>query len=499
VRGFSLPKTFSRNVSLSVMDGFTRLKYPNDFKAKKRESWDIMLDHRLSPDDISRFTLPDLDDLEYAKGRGMNRFNILNIVPEPKDPNTPIVYTTTKEILFSDWFYPQFRDRLVPYVAELRKRGLADMAYIYGFDEQKKEFFPAIEMFWKKLRQDVPGIPLMSTAQSYKEIAKCPTNPPPGALAGDWYCPSTDDYRRDISEMLRAKGKKCWWYTYCSPHDPYLNVASIEYPFADGRLLGWQTHLFGADGYLFWVVNFWNAKQTILDEGDTYFPNWSSKIGNTVHGDGLFLYPGKEHVLPSIRLANIRDGVEDSEWMLMAGDCMDLVRKVTTDKTAYTREPRIIRAARSAIGDRIEGIGRGLDIASDFDDPASFIAMKELRQRLDGVTGRVALRKDVAFEAQAWKVAAEVAKEFPDVKVRCRMRSCRPTTGRPRSRWRRISRISNGARRRSTRRSIRRSSLPSTRGIWRCSPSEASWTRISSRLSTAVSPKPSGRRRVTRR
>lgn len=407
VRGFSLPKTFSRNVSLSVMDGFTRLKYPQDFKNKKRESWDIMLDHRLSPDDISRFTLPDLDDLEYAKERGMNHFNILNIVPEPKDPNTPIVYTTTKEVLFSDWFYPQFRDRLVPYVAELKKRGLADMAYLYGFDEQEKEYFPAIEEFWRKLRKDVPGIPLMSTSKAYRDFAKDMNNPPPSYDAGDWFCPLSGDWDPKATEALRAKGKRIWWYTCLTPQEPYLNVASIEYPFADGRLLSWQTHLVGADGYLFWVVNFWNDRQKLMDEGDTYFPNWSLKIGNDVHGDGILLYPGEKHILPSIRLANIRDGIEDSEWMLMAGDCMDIVRKVTSDVKTYTRDTRIVRAARSAIGDVIEGVGKGLDLASDFDDPASFIAMKELRRWLNGVTGRVVLRKDAAFEAQAWRTAAE--------------------------------------------------------------------------------------------
>ena len=362
VRKFSLPLTFGCRYSLSVMDGFTRFHYPNAFREKRRESWDLMLDHRLSPDDISRFTLPDLDELEYAKGRGMCLFNILNIVPEPKDPNTLIVYTTTKEILFSDWFYPQFRDRLVPYVKELRRRGLADMAYIYGFDEQEKEYFPAIERFWQNLRRDLPGggVPLMSTSRAYRDIAACPTNPPPSACAGDWMCPVTSDWRDSLSADLRAKGKKVWWYTCCSPIEPYANFASIEYPFADGRILGWMTHLWRADGFLFWVVNFWPKTMKKLDEGDTFFPDFDIRIGNTVHGDGVLLYPGQRDILPSIRLANVRDGEEDGEWLKAAEAAAGreaveaLGRRFIRSLTDFDRDPARIRAVRSAVADLVE-------------------------------------------------------------------------------------------------------------------------------------------------
>ena len=206
------------------MDGFTRLQYPDRFKEMKRASWDMMLDHRLSPDDISRFTLPDIDDLLYARERGMNLFNILNIVPEPKDPNTPIVYTTTAKILFSDWFYPSFRDRVVPFVAKLKEHGLAKMAYIYGFDEQEKEFYPAIDMFWRNLKRDAPGIPLMSTSRAYRDIANGVTNLPPSARSGDWFCPLTANWKPSLSEELKKEGKKVWWYTCCGPGYPSISI-----------------------------------------------------------------------------------------------------------------------------------------------------------------------------------------------------------------------------------------------------------------------------------
>ena len=314
-----------------------------------------------TPDDITRTEPPEIEDLLYARGRGMSRFNILNIVPEPKDPNTPIVYTTTKEILFSDWFYPSFRDRLVPYVKELRKRGLADMAYLYGFDEQKKEYYPAIELFWNRLRKDVPGIPLMSTSKAYRDIAANPTNPPPGAFAGDWMCPVMQDWNQAATDALRRMGKKVWWYTCLSPSEPYPNFANLEAPFVDGRIIGWSTHRIGAEGFLFWIVNFWRKGVVKFDESETYFPEWKSEIGNNVHGDGILLYPGRNAVLPSIRLANVRDGVEDAEWLKAAGKragvnaAASLCGNVVRTSTDFTRDPRVIRTVRSSVGNLIEG------------------------------------------------------------------------------------------------------------------------------------------------
>ena len=350
----TLPKTFSTWNSYSVMDGFTRLQYPDRFKEMKRASWDMMLDHRMSPDDISRFNPPDIDDLLYARERGMNLFNILNIVPVPKDPNTPIVYTTTAKVLFSDWFYPSFRDRVVPYVEQLKKHGLDKMAYIYGFDEQEKEFYPAIDLFWRNLQKDAPGIPLMSTSRAYRDISKGVSNLTATARSGDWFCPLTADWNPKLSEQLRKDGKKVWWYTCCGPTYPYANFVSIEFPFIEGRLIGWMTHLYRADGFLFWVVNFWSRKGQKIDESDTY-SEWNAFIGNRQHGDGVLMYPGREHILPSIRFANVRDGIEDGELLKMMADegraaAADAAcRKLITDLTHFTRDPAALRSARESL------------------------------------------------------------------------------------------------------------------------------------------------------
>ena len=358
VRGFAQPATFGMPTAFCVMDGFTRAQYPDSFAKMKRQSWDIMLDHRLNPDDISRTTPPTIEDLLYARSRGMNRFNILNIVPQPKNPNVKWVCYSPPSATEDPAFYPAFKARLDPYVAELRRHGLEKFAYIYGFDERQKEYYPGIDALWRKLKRDFPEIPVMTTAMMYRDMVKGHTEIP-CLMTTDWYCPLTPDYNLELSEKLRRQGKQVWWYTCCGPQYPYANMSSLEYPWIEGRLLGWMTHLYRADGLLFWHVNYWN-NSACIDENDTFFPSWHTYSGLHMPGDGIFLYPGKTNILPSIRLAQVRDGVEDYEWLQLAAakagpDAADAEsRTLIQSMTKFSRDPATLRAARSRLADVIE-------------------------------------------------------------------------------------------------------------------------------------------------
>jgi hypothetical protein len=227
------------------------------------------------------------------------------------------------------------------------------MAYIYGFDEQEKEYYPAIDLFWRNLRRDVPGIPLMSTSRAYRDLADGVTNLTETARSGDWFCPLTSHWKPELSKELQKEGRKVWWYTCCGPVAPYMNFVSLEFPFIEGRLMGWQTHLYRADGFLFWVVNFWAKNQPLLDESDTYLA-WDSRISNRQYGDGVLLYPGRKNILPSIRLANVRDGIEDGELLKMVGErdaaAADAAcRKLIESRTKFTREAALVRRVRAEL------------------------------------------------------------------------------------------------------------------------------------------------------
>ena len=357
VHSFAQPVMFGMPTAFCVMDGFTRAQYPDRYEAMHRQSWDLMLDHRLNPDDISRTSPPSISDLLYAKSRGMNRFNILNLVPPPRDPRAKWVCYSPPEETEAPEFYEYLKKVLTPYVEELRRKGLVQYAYLYGFDEREKRYYPGIDRIWRQLKADFPDVPLMTTAMMYRDMAAGKDYP--CLETTDWYCPLTSVYQPELSARLRAKGKQVWWYTCCGPRHPHANMASYEYPPIEGRLLGWMTHLYRADGLLFWHVNFWGRNRN-LDPADTFFPNWDTHSGLHMPGDGIFLYPTTEGIVPGIRLAQMRDAVEDYERLQLAAaragtDVVDAVsRTLITSMTEFSRDPARLRAARRRLARLIE-------------------------------------------------------------------------------------------------------------------------------------------------
>jgi hypothetical protein len=68
-------------------------------------------------------------------------------------------------------------------------------------------------------------------------------------------------------------------------------------------------------------------------------------------GDGLMFYPGRNGPLPTIRLANVRDGVQDYELMKLAEakagrePVLGVVRRISPDQTHPNRDWRELRRA----------------------------------------------------------------------------------------------------------------------------------------------------------
>ncbi|MDD2601277.1 MAG: DUF4091 domain-containing protein [Kiritimatiellae bacterium] len=355
VRDFANPTTFGMPTAFAVMDGFMGAQYPEQFETMKRKAHDILLDHRLNPDDISRTTPPSISDLEHARERGMNRFNILNLVPKPAKPGKWSCYSALD--IYTPEFDEEIKQRLTPYIAELRQRGLEKYAYLYGFDERGHEYYPAIKRLWQTLKSAFPEIPVLTTAYMYRDMANGQSYPDQEIT--DWFCPLTSAYDPKLSDELRTRGHQVWWYVCCGPTYPYANFASFEYPWIEGRLLGWMTHLYRSDGLLFWHVNYWPDRPALKTD-DTFLGEWQADAGLRMPGDGQLLYPTEEGPVPCARLVNIRDGLEDYEWLAA------LSRKMGREKaegaatllirsmTDFDRDPARLRAARSQIADMLE-------------------------------------------------------------------------------------------------------------------------------------------------
>ena len=367
VRGFELPCRFSQKATYSVMDGFTRKFYPEEFVERKRQSWDWMLESRLSPDDIARTQPAEIDDLAYARARGMNLFTVANFVPPSKNPNACWACVASPEECFDPAFYDSFTARFKPYVEELRRRGWLKDAFFYGFDERDETYFDGMRTVRAKLRKDFPDVPLLTTAFVWRPLAEGRLSAKGLHEMADIVCPIMDAYDSSIARDLHKEGVEAWWYV-CggNPREPFVNLSSTEYPPVDARLVSWMTYLSQAEGFLYWAVNCWDDRLRHMDEDDCVFDEWRLWESKSP-SDGVLLYPGKRGVLPSIRLAQVRDGGEDYEYFRLVEKmygrekAIAALRGVVASQTRFSRNPSELRRVRSKLADLIEArAGRGV-------------------------------------------------------------------------------------------------------------------------------------------
>lgn len=354
VYGFALPRAPRMKTAFALMDGYTRAAYGAITPELRRRLLDLMLEHRLNPDDISRTEPPAIADLLYARERGLTAFNIANMVPPPK--GNPLWVCYAEKNAYAPDFPQTLSARVDSYVQELRKQGLSKLAYFYGFDERGPEYDELIRKICRHLKERYPEVSTFTTAgYMYEKRRQAPPNDQDYM---DWYCPLTPKYDRELSARLRAQGKQVWWYVCCGPRHPYANFAAIDYPTIEGRLLGWMTYGYQADGLLYWHVNAWHPNKVI--EGDDPYLAWRAPDMWGMTGDGCLTYPLRDGPVSSIRLEAVRDGLEDYDYLALLADregrpaAEAYVAKLVTSLTEFNRDPAALARVRQAIAERLE-------------------------------------------------------------------------------------------------------------------------------------------------
>jgi hypothetical protein len=284
--------------------------------------WDLQMAHRLSVTEIYRNTVTPHTWMEYWVNGGSNMF-ALSHVPTARPSDFENIY---------NW---------------LGNRGWLDMAYAYGFDEIKIGRFPEMYEHFQYLHDNFPGLKTMTTAADPTFGSSEHTSYLRDVV--DIWVPLTPSYDFDEARRLRAEGKQMWWYTCNVPLRPYANLI-LQYPTIESRLLlGAMSFKYEADGFLYYRVIGWGYdfdtgtwRNTAPITSGPY-TNWdpgsghgSSSTPGTLDGEGNLYYPGppSEGIMPSLRLANIRDGLEDYEYLAMLQEIVATFRRCTPNDPA---------------------------------------------------------------------------------------------------------------------------------------------------------------------
>lgn len=198
-------------------------------------------------------------------------------------------------------------------LSELEQSGCCDSVQFtyYGFDESHS--LDNLKTTFGYLKRRFPDLLSLTTAQGFRYA--------PDAIRGlniDIPTPIMDQASSmiaNLSDCVRG-GAEVWTYVSPEPYGDFLNWR-IDNPLFEPRLIFWQTSMLRLSGFLYEGVNAWGDNFTLIDEAALASPFLDKRIWafNSERpravGVKMLTWPGKAGPIASLRLAAIRDGLED--------------------------------------------------------------------------------------------------------------------------------------------------------------------------------------------
>jgi hypothetical protein len=339
----------------------------------KHRWFDMMLDHRMPPDDIYLRQPRDIDDYVYLASKGVKWFALLDVSSlqfgeagsgagaaafKKKAPPTPAPLhphphphphsggVTGSCRNFTDAYVAHLLATLRPVVAALERLDLLDRAYIYGFDENPVSCEPQVRKLFGATKKAFPAL---------KTAAVLNWSPMPVDLPVDIWILQYEEFDAANARAWVAAGKVQWHY-HCIMPDAVTSLNTfIERPPFQARLLFWlaaarQLRHGAPTGWLYYAVNLWRpcdnplcarnvtTKAPLVQNMSSPFVQfpvanyiWQPAINDIfANGDGQFLYPCEGGApCGSVRLSALRDGLEDWDGLLsVAADAAAAVAMV---------------------------------------------------------------------------------------------------------------------------------------------------------------------------
>jgi len=157
--------------------------------------------------------------------------------------------------------------------------------------------------------------------------------------------------RASPSLLVRARGKGNDIWSYVAlVQGGFQPSWELDYPPADYRILpGFLNQAENVTGVLYWAVDYWSADPWTGNEyrsGRWHYP-----------GEGVLVYPGEpvgvQGVVPSMRLAWIREGIEDYEYVQILRDrglgaeALSVIEPAAATWRQWTQDSAVIQAVRA--------------------------------------------------------------------------------------------------------------------------------------------------------
>jgi hypothetical protein len=216
-----------------------------------------------------------------------------------------------------------------------RAQGWADRMYVFAIDEPDESRAGEVRELHELVRAADPGLRLLVTREASARAFR-------GSV--DIWSPNInpDRYRRaDVTRELAA-GRETWWYPSITTYQPFPTLFIDELR-PTPRALGWLAWRHGVRGILYWTATHWHEVEDPLTDPGTY--NETDAVGN---GDGVLMYPGAlaglpGTPLPSVRLLQLRDGMEDHDLLALAACVATPAQRVRLRRLVTVAAPTLDR------------------------------------------------------------------------------------------------------------------------------------------------------------
>jgi hypothetical protein len=188
--------------------------------------------------------------------------------------------------------------------------------------------------------------------------------------------------RSSYNSWLTGANKHLWWYQACSEHGSCSNgvvgPASATWPSymvdatpVRNRVFQWLAFLDQIEAELYYQIDYCWVIAACGGESNASAP-WNSVYAFGGNGDGTLIYPGTPAriggttpiAVPSIRLKQIRDGMQDFEYLnaLSKAGQDKFARSVAatfiTNAYTFNNNPQALQNARETLGKQLDLLAR---------------------------------------------------------------------------------------------------------------------------------------------
>ena len=325
---------------------------------------EMMANHRLNPPLPSSLhpevgedgTVTFAPEVDEAIAAFVNRLHVTNI-DIPRAPFGDITGANREKAInfYRSWY------------AYLASKGWADRSYLYLLDEPNDpEAYERVRALGAVVKEAEPGIRRLVVEQPYTQ------DPAWGTLdeAIDIWCPLFGFVDEGSVDRVIAQSDEVWSYTAlvqtAPPYHPnYESVKNdvppfwqMDFPVLSYRIAPWLNRRYNITGLLYWSSVYWGSPNRNPWDDPGFRIRWN--------GEGALFYPGNDAgidgPIASIRLKNLRDGMEDYEYFAIldargeADKVESIIREAVPTWGTWNQDGAQIEALRRRLAGMIVAI-----------------------------------------------------------------------------------------------------------------------------------------------